>query len=254
MARWLIDALENIQGSNALEDIKTALVDIRERLDCNHILYAIKIPNSFTRSANLIVSDYPEKWMERYAECGYVNIDPVARHCFTSQAPYSWNGFKEQNDFAVRAFASEARDFGLYDGISVGMPRFDGESGLISMAVDHHLAPDTFTAKYITLCINSLQPYIHERIRILTRSSGVNTESIQLTEREKDCLLWTAEGKTAQEIATILTISEATVVFHLKNAVKKLHVTNRSQAVAKAVLLGLILPQYSTSSVPTYHF
>ena len=67
-------------------------------------------------------------------------------------------------------------------------------------------------------------------------------------------MLWVAEGKTAQDIATILAVSEATVVFHLKNAMQKLGVTNRSQAIAKAVLLGLIVPQFPKSSVPTYHF
>jgi len=104
------------------------------------------------------------------------------------------------------------------------------------------------------LCLNALQPYIHESIWNLTNSVHRNDKKTELTTREKECILWTAEGKTACEIATILIISEATVVFHLKNVIKKLNVANRSQAVAKAVLLGLITPQYSNSSVPTYHF
>lgn len=61
-----------------------------------------------------------------------------------------------------------------------------------------------------------------------------------LRPREIECLRWAAEGKTAWEMARILTISERTVVFHLRNAVEKLGVNTRQQAVARAVYLGLI--------------
>jgi len=53
--------------------------------------------------------------------------------------------------------------------------------------------------------------------------------------RECECLQWTANGKTAWEISKILNLSESTVAFHLKNAINKMEVANRPQAVAKAV-------------------
>lgn len=63
-----------------------------------------------------------------------------------------------------------------------------------------------------------------------------------MTPREVECLSWTAKGKTSWEIARILELSENTVIFHLRNAIKKLEVTNRSQAVAKAIALSKIMP------------
>jgi len=61
-----------------------------------------------------------------------------------------------------------------------------------------------------------------------------------ITPRERECLAWASEGKTAWETAAILDISEHTVVVHLKNAGHKLGAANRLQAVAEALRLGLI--------------
>ena len=67
---------------------------------------------------------------------------------------------------------------------------------------------------------------------------------ISLTKRELECLSWVGEGKTSWEVSRILDISERTVVFHLQNAAMKLKAKNRMQAVARAVYLGFIVPEF----------
>jgi len=42
----------------------------------------------------------------------------------------------------------------------------------------------------------------------------------QLSAREQSCLSWTARGKSSWEIGRILSISENTVIYHIKNAMK----------------------------------
>ena len=63
-----------------------------------------------------------------------------------------------------------------------------------------------------------------------------------LSDREKQCLGWAAAGKSSWDISVILNISEHTVNFHVKNAMKKLGTTRRTCAVVKAIGLGLIDP------------
>ncbi|MBO4228479.1 helix-turn-helix transcriptional regulator [Bradyrhizobium neotropicale] len=63
---------------------------------------------------------------------------------------------------------------------------------------------------------------------------------VVLSEREKDCLRWVAEGKSSWEIGKILQISDNTVNFHLKNAMRKLDATSRTQAIVKAMRDDLI--------------
>jgi DNA-binding CsgD family transcriptional regulator len=53
-------------------------------------------------------------------------------------------------------------------------------------------------------------------------------------------LIWAARGKTSGEMATILGVSERTVNFHCEQAMKRLDVINRTQAVAQAIGLRLI--------------
>jgi len=51
-----------------------------------------------------------------------------------------------------------------------------------------------------------------------------------------------ARGKTCEDIATIMSIAERTVNFHLNNARNKLGVATRIQAAVKATIAGFIEP------------
>lgn len=62
----------------------------------------------------------------------------------------------------------------------------------------------------------------------------------KLTKREVDVLSWTAQGKTAWEVSVILGMSEKTVNFHLGNAMRKLEVNSKHQAVLKCVAAGVL--------------
>jgi len=61
-----------------------------------------------------------------------------------------------------------------------------------------------------------------------------------LTARESEIIRWTADGKTAEEVAAILGVSDRTVTFHIQNVLGKLNSTNKIQATVKAVALGLV--------------
>jgi len=63
--------------------------------------------------------------------------------------------------------------------------------------------------------------------------------SLGLTERELEVMKWTADGKSAQDVADILLVSRHTVEFHIKNSVAKLQAPNKTAAVVRAALLGL---------------
>jgi LuxR family transcriptional activator of bioluminescence operon len=69
-----------------------------------------------------------------------------------------------------------------------------------------------------------------------------------LSQREAECLLLVAEGKTSKEISETIGIARRTVEFHIQNAMHKLGGTSRSQAAA--ILTQLSLPQLSASSTP----
>lgn len=61
-----------------------------------------------------------------------------------------------------------------------------------------------------------------------------------LSEREKHVLQLTAIGKTAAEIADLLTISQRTVHAHLQNASDKMNASNKTHTVVEALRYGQI--------------
>ncbi|WP_341521329.1 helix-turn-helix transcriptional regulator [Pseudomonas sp. G.S.17] len=74
--------------------------------------------------------------------------------------------------------------------------------------------------------------------RILVSSlQGVSDK--HLTPREIEILRWSAEGKTAADIAIILSMKERTVHFHVANAVQKMGACNKISAVVQAALSGM---------------
>ncbi|WOH75721.1 helix-turn-helix transcriptional regulator [Bradyrhizobium sp. NDS-1] len=68
----------------------------------------------------------------------------------------------------------------------------------------------------------------------------IDGQVVELSARQKQCLLWVEEGKSSWEIGVILRISRNTVDFHIKNAMRKLEVTTRIQAAIKARRLKLL--------------
>jgi NarL family two-component system response regulator LiaR len=60
-----------------------------------------------------------------------------------------------------------------------------------------------------------------------------------LTEREVEVLQLVAQGHSNQEIAQLLTISDATVRTHVSNILGKLHLASRTQAALYALREGL---------------
>jgi two-component system, NarL family, response regulator len=63
--------------------------------------------------------------------------------------------------------------------------------------------------------------------------------SPQLTGRERQVLLLMTEGKNNQEIADALKVSEGTIKFHVNGILRKLNVSDRTQAVLVALKRGI---------------
>ena len=62
----------------------------------------------------------------------------------------------------------------------------------------------------------------------------------ELTDREQQVLQLLAVGKSNQEIAAEFGITASTVKFHINNILSKLNVSDRTQAVVKALRRGLV--------------
>jgi LuxR family quorum sensing-dependent transcriptional regulator len=74
-------------------------------------------------------------------------------------------------------------------------------------------------------------------MRLIGRSTswGGRNKPYSLTAREIEVLEWVAHGKSAWEIGEILNITKRTVDEHVRSAVRKIGVANRTHAIAIAI-------------------
>jgi NarL family two-component system response regulator LiaR len=75
---------------------------------------------------------------------------------------------------------------------------------------------------------------------LMTLTANPSPPGSDLTEREREVLTLLAEGLTNFQIARRLSISEATVRFHVGNIFSKLEVGNRTEAVRVAIKHRLV--------------
>ena len=174
---------------------------------------------------------------------GYTFRDPTVNYSRTHVVPTLWDELARSPDELARPdpvgqrIVDEAREFGLAKGLSVPLHGLGCQFGMMSYAASDPNHPITES----TVCAEAmlLATYVHQAASNLMFGSRMR-DIRALSSRERECLKWAAEGKSGWDIAHLLAISERTVVFHLRNACSKLGVATRQQAVAKAMVLGLL--------------
>ena len=184
----------------------------------------------------------PDAWIDHYLASDYGDLDPTFQAAVGRVLPFQWREIGGRNDLTSgqRRVLNEASDHGIYHGATI--PIHGPDSGLSALNVVGSSAAgfeEAFAQNFrdlIWVAVNT-----HEAFLSLAEDVAEQGR-VRLTDRERDCLLWTARGKTAWEVGQILTISEETVLFHLKNATRKLGVFSKHHAVVKAIVQGYILP------------
>jgi len=199
-----------------------------------------------SRSGNQVhefLATLPDAWVDHYLSQDYGDVDPTLHAAVGRLMPFTWREVGRRNDLSSgqRKVLNEARDHGVAHGATIPIHGPDG--GLSTLSVVSNLGEDEFEEAFrqnfrdlMWLAVNT-----HEAFLGLASEAGESAR-IRLTDRERDCLLWTARGKTAWEVGQILKISEETVLFHLKNVTRKLGVFSKHHAVVKAIVLGYIVP------------
>ena len=237
-----LNLFESLLNCNTVEELHTSATAIAREMGFEHFLYGVQVNTSLTRPYRFILSCYPEVWRKHYDEEGYANIDPTVSHCAKTSIPIVWKNeiFKGRKEARVR---SEAKDCGLVSGASFSVHGGCGEAAMLSLSTSRESREAQDDILAVMGKAQLLTCYLHEAVQRVVLSKGpVPLKKVNLTDREKECLLWAAEGKTGWEIANIVSISERTVTFHLQNAAQKMGVVNRQQAISRALSMGLIEP------------
>ncbi len=208
---------------------------VRE-LGFEYCSYVLRMPFPLGEPSVSWASTYPDPWLDHYFSHQYLEIDPLLQRVAQEVTPVVWadGAFKSQP-----AFWEEARAHGIRHGWALATYGRQATTGMLSLARSHQLITPGELADTEARLI-WLSHVAHGLISTSEIKKLVREPEQELSLREQEVLRWTAAGKTAAEIGTILGISERTVTFHITGALVKLNVVNKTQAVAKALLLGLL--------------
>jgi DNA-binding CsgD family transcriptional regulator len=242
---------ETSGGANQLQDDGSEIAALETQFDIVRYMrrkceqYGLKYFIVFTLpgfeaeklSAYSIVSNWPQEIIGKYDALRMVRHSAGIRKLRLTTVPFTydmreWIGeSSEQTDF------TELLDVMTSHGMLVGhfFPVHDalGNRGAIVWGGDNaSLSRDD------RLMLQMISVHLFNRLAEI--GAAWKSGQVVLTEREIQCLSWTAAGKTSLEIAEILGLSEHTVNHYLNQVTRKLEAVNRTQAVVKAIRRGLI--------------
>lgn len=187
---------------------------------------------------DILFRNWPRDWAALSDSKAFGANSFVVTEARKRMTPFTWREIMTARPLLAgeREVWDAARAFGWHNGFVLPVHGPGGYFAIVSMASperDLDLTPERL------MQLQMMAMLAHERCYFLSNvapSSGANDP---LSPRELECMRWIAEGKTDSEIAIILSISDATVRFHLNRARRKLGARNRAQATARLVLRGL---------------
>lgn len=236
MKSWQEDLL-NITGETVCEHaVMKRLEAAAIALGFEHCAYGLRAPLPLSNPRTIILNNYPVAWQVRYGEQGYVAADPIVLHGRRSRAPVVWSD--EVFSGSLQLW-DEARAHGLCHGWSQSTLDRMGVGGMLSLSRSASvLTPSELAAQEVKM--RWLSNIAHVTLSRIFAARLAPLETPALTAREIEILKWTGDGKTSGEISSLLAVSENTVNFHVKNAVGKLGTANKTAAVVRAAMLGLL--------------
>lgn len=222
-------------------DVGGLLLGLGKSFGMSHFTYFVEPHIDADISTVEVHSSYSEAWQQHYAANEYHKIDPVISVGMSGFLPFDWKSLPVRRR-KVKTFFGEAADFGIHrNGISIPTRDPSMGRGLFSACFD---ISDKEWLSYGPSVIGDLTYLaflVHDAFSRSRKSEGEvgGTPDLKLTQAELDVLRWAGHGKTAWETSGIMSTTEHTVVYHIKNACRKLGVTNKTHAVARCVSEGL---------------
>lgn len=233
--------LTEIILGNDNNDLAETLKAIVSEIGLSHISYLRLSPDKSPDISLLVaVVTYSRLWTHRYFVKKYIAHDPVISYGREADQPFDWAALPV-DDPATKAFFADAMNHSVgRNGLSIPLRNRRGVTAIVSFTSD--LPKDEWEA-YKTANLTSLK-----LLSVLIDSAAnINFKlpafPVHLSNREEQCLLWAARGKTYQEIAEILGLAFGSVKTHLDAARHKLHCMNLTHAAAVAFATGVIPAQ-----------
>jgi len=235
MVNWRNTRLPKLEGESEATTLFEIALNHTFALGFQYCSFTMSshLPNNRTKPVRF--NNYPDEWNNLYNQAHFFEVDPVVTHCKRSVLPI----VREEKTFKDSPnLWSLAQSFCVHLGWTQAVHDFQGVFSMLTLGRSKGaVTPEELYEKagqVLWLC-----HAMHAAVAQTYAASPSINPAKKLTSRETEILKWSAMGKTAADIATILCLSERTVGFHICSCFKKLGVNNKIAAVLCASKAGL---------------
>jgi LuxR family quorum-sensing system transcriptional regulator CciR len=232
--RLVQDFVDAARGASGMLDLRALLDDAVRELGFDYyaIVHHVRFGRPTTEHVRL--SNYPLEWLAVLRDYAKLT-DPVLRAAERMSSGFKW----EQLDSlllmtpAERAYMKHAAEYEILQGYTVPnhvpgetfgschfVVRGDGEFPDANISAAQALGNFAFEAARRLLKVRPDEDYV---------------EAAPLSDRQRECLLFVAKGKSDSVIAQLLAIKPGTVNEHIEAAKRRYSVATRSQLLVRAL-------------------
>lgn len=231
------------------ESLWSLLVEAMDRYGFDRLLYgfsrfatetSVGDPNDF-----LILSNHDKDYLKGFVDTQHLMNAPMVKWAIQNNGACSWRLIdklyaQNQLDDRTKAVVEFNREHDVRVGYTISFMGVSSRSrGAISLTAKSNLTQDQVDAMWAEKGeeIQLINNLAHLKIMSLPH---LTTSGERLTNRQREALEWVSDGKTTQDIAMLMGLTQATVEKHLRLARKVLGVETTAQAVIRAAFQNQI--------------
>lgn len=238
----LDEYIHAIENAASLDEVFRHLLDYVQNLGFERMAYVVRWPAESTFKV-LALTNHPDEWVSHYQNKRLAQNDYVSLYANRTVTPFIWSQLlaKVQLSRRQRMVFSDAMDAGMRAGATIPLHGPIGAKALLT--VTNNMEDMPFQRLFLSARheLFLVATFAHEKIMNLKLNKKL-AETNPLTPREMEILTWMARGKTRAETGNILKIKEDTVRVNLATIRQKIDAGNTANAIAVAVVNGLITP------------
>lgn len=231
--------VNDVRAAAAVAELKSILAEISAELGFSRFALAHHIDLRRASTPAIRIHNYPAELEQYHDDQQLGSRDPVHRACQRTAIGFAWSELPGMIKLTPRDLrvldAAACRGIGAGFTVPAHVPGELSGSCSFATAKGERLQPDNLAMAQLVgaFAFQAARQFL----RVIAPHSA---PSLHISDRERECLIWIARGKTDWEIGTILGISVETVRQYVKHARATYDVVSRSQLVARALLAGTI--------------
>jgi len=232
----------DISDSPDRDTFEKRLVNFVQNLDFELASAALAVDRPGADTQFVAIGNTPDAFIEASRDVSHSLRDPVLQRLKRMHHPFVYDQALYVADGAADLWEEQA-PFGYRTGISMALHLAEGKHFLLGVDRSKPLPAQDAELTRLFADLQLLAVYAQETaLRVLLPDVQVASGKPlpKLTPREREVLAWTREGKSAWAVGQILSLSEHTVNYHLRNVMRKLDVSSKHLAILRALSLGLI--------------